>query len=236
MLASSPQPANQLLAALSESEYESLVPHLETVSLRTGQILYEPYELIEFVYFPNRAIVSLVAIMEDGATTEVGLIGKEGMVGLPVILGSNSSTSRAIVQIANSAVMLSADILKREFDRGGELQRLLLLYTQGLLTQVSQTAACNRQHVIEERLARWLLSVQDRIERDEFLLTQEMLAYMLGVRRSGVTVAANMLQKAGMISYSRGRIQIRDRQALEATACECYRLVRQEFQRLFGFS
>jgi CRP-like cAMP-binding protein len=236
MLASSPQSANQLLTALSESEYESLAPHLETVSLRTGQILYESYELIEFVYFPNRAIVSLVAIMEDGATTEVGLIGKEGMVGLPVILGNNSSTSRAIVQIANSAVMLSADILKREFDRGGELQRLLLLYTQGLLTQVSQTAACNRQHVIEERLARWLLSVQDRIERDEFFLTQEMIAYMLGVRRSGVTVAANILQKAGMINYSRGRIHIRDRQALEATACECYRLVNQEFQRLFGFN
>lgn len=236
MLASSSQPVNQLLAALSESEYRNLAPHLETVSLRTGQILYEPYELIEFVYFPNRAIISLVAIMEDGATTEVGLIGKEGMVGLPVILGSNSSTSRAIVQIANSAVMLSADILKREFDRGGELQKLLLLYTQGLLTQVSQTAACNRQHVIEERLARWLLSVQDRIEQDEFLLTQEMIAYMLGVRRSGVTVAANILQQAGMISYSRGRIQIRNRQALEATACECYRLVQQEFQRLFDFN
>jgi CRP-like cAMP-binding protein len=236
MLASSSQPVNQLLAALSESEYENLAPHLETVSLRTGQILYEPYELIEFVYFPNRAIVSLVAIMEDGATTEVGLIGKEGMVGLPVILGSNYSTSRAIVQIANSAVMLSTDILKREFARGGQLQKLLLLYTQALLTQVSQTAACNRQHVIEERLARWLLSVQDRIEKDEFLLTQEQIAYMLGVRRSGVTVAANILQQAGMISYSRGRIQIRDRQALEATACECYRLAKQEFERLFSSS
>ncbi|MBE9167304.1 Crp/Fnr family transcriptional regulator [Pleurocapsales cyanobacterium LEGE 06147] len=236
MVASSPQPANQLLAALPESEYASLVPHLETVSLRTGQILYQPYELIEFVYFPNRAIVSLVAIMEDGATTEVGLVGKEGMVGLPVILGSNCSSRRAIVQIGNGAVMLNADILKREFDRGGELRRLLLLYTQGLLTQVSQTAACNRQHVIEERLARWLLSVQDRVEQDEFLLTQEMIAYMLGVRRSGITVAANILQRAGIISYSRGRIHIRDRQALEATACECYRLVNQEFQRLFGFN
>lgn len=236
MLASSSQPVNQLLTALSESEYESLAPHLETVSLRTGQILYEPYELIEFVYFPNRAIVSLVAIMEDGTTTEVGLIGKEGMVGLPVILGSNFSTRRAMVNIGNSAVMVNAEIVKREFDRGGELQRLLLLYTQAIFTQVSQTAACNRQHVIEERLARWLLSVQDRIEQDEFLLTQEAIAYMLGVRRSGVTVAANILQKAGIISYSRGRIHIRDRQALEATACECYRFVKQEFQRLFRFN
>ncbi|MBF2018887.1 MAG: Crp/Fnr family transcriptional regulator [Hydrococcus sp. C42_A2020_068] len=225
-------PINQLLAALPRSEYQRLAPHLQLVSLSAGQVLYEPGETISEVYFPNRAMISLVSIMEDGSTTEVGLVGNEGMVGLPVFLGGEFTTNCAIVQIPDGAMKLDANVLKEEFHRGGELQRRLLLYTQALLTQVSQSAACNRQHTIEERLARWLLSVQDCIQKHEFPLTQEFIANMLGIRRSGVTVAAATLQRAGMIRYSRGKITIMDRENLEAAACECYRLVQSELMRL----
>jgi CRP-like cAMP-binding protein len=227
-------PINQLLAALPRLEYQRLAPHLQPVSLSVGQILHEPGETIREVYFPNRAMISLVSMMEDGSTTEIGLVGNEGMVGLPVFLGGKFTTSLAIVQISDGAMKLDAEVLKEEFHRGGELQRRLLLYTQALLTQVSQSAACNRQHTIEERLARWLLSVQDRVQKDELPLTQEFIANMLGIRRSGVTVAATTLQRAGMIRYSRGKITILDQENLEATACECYRLVQSEFIRLLG--
>jgi len=226
--------ANQILEALPPEEYERLAPHLQHVELTVGDVIYEPYEPIEEVYFPNQAMISLVSLMADGATTEIGLVGNEGMVGLPIFLGGHCTTSLAIVQIADSAFKLKAEILKREFDRGGELQRRLLLYTQALFTQVSQSAACNRQHTIEERLARWLLSVQDCVMKDELPLTQEFIAAMLGTRRSGVTVAAGTLQQAGLIRYSRGKITILNQEALEDTACECYRVVQREFMRLLG--
>lgn len=227
-------PINQILAALPSSEYQRIATHLKPINLIAGEILLEPNEAIEKVYFPQRAMISLVSIMMDGSTTEIGLIGNEGMIGLPVVLGGNSTTSRTIVQVAGTALEISAEMVRQEFDRGEQLHKLLLLYTQALLTQVSQSAACNRQHNIEARLARWLLSVQDCILQDELPLTQEFIANMLGTRRSGVTVAAGMLQQGGMIRYSRGRITILDQQGLEATACECYQLVQNEFIRLLG--
>ncbi|MGB3692460.1 MAG: Crp/Fnr family transcriptional regulator [Spirulinaceae cyanobacterium] len=228
------KPINQILAALPEVEYQRLVPHLEFVLLPLGKVILEPNEPVKEVYFPQRAMISLVSIMMDGSTTEIGLIGNEGMIGLSAILGGTGTTSRSIVQIAGTAMKLPAHIVQQEFSRGEKLQKLLLLYTQALLTQVSQSAACNRQHTIEERLARWLLSVYDCVLQDELPLTQEFIANMLGIRRSGVTVAAGTLQQAGMISYRRGKIKIINHEDLEATACECYRLVQSEFIRLLG--
>ena len=225
---------NRLLAALPTNEYQRLVPHLELVKLSIHQVLYEPNEPITHVYFPHQALVSLVTSMEDGSTIEVGLIGSEGMVGIPVILGGNMANNRAYVQVAGGAMRMNANILKTEFNRGGPLQTLLLRYCQALLTQVSQSAACNRFHTIEKRLARWMLLVQDSVGSDEFPLTQEFIAQMLGTRRSGVTEAAGTLQKAGMLRYTRGRITIVNREALEATACECYRVISDEFTRLLA--
>ena len=220
---------NQLLAALPAKKYQSLVPHLENVYLMTGEVLCEPGEIMTEVYFPIEAMISLVSIMENGASTEISLIGKEGMVGLPVFLGGGSTISRAIVQIEGKAIKLNANVLKREFDRGEELQKVLLLYTQAMFTQASQNAACNRQHNIEERLARWLLTAQDCMMEDELYLTQEFISQMLGTRRSGVTVAAGMLQQAGMIRYTRGKINILNREALKVTACECYLAIKNEY-------
>ena len=225
---------NQILAALPESEYQVIAPHLKPVDLTSGEILSEPNQSITEIYFPQRAMISLVSIMMDGSTTEIGLIGNEGMVGLPAILGGDSTISRSIVQVSGTALQVSADIIQREFLRGGKLQQILLLYIQASLTQVSQTAACNRQHKIEERLARWLLSVRDCVLQNEIHLTQEFIANMLGTRRSGVTVAAGILQQAGIIRYSRGKIVILDRQALENTSCEFYRTIQREFIRLLG--
>ncbi|MDY6781598.1 MAG: Crp/Fnr family transcriptional regulator [Cyanobacteriota bacterium] len=229
-------PVNKLLAALPEAEYQRLVPHLEQVDLLCEQVLYEPDEPIEVVYFPTQGMVSLVSILEEGATSEIGVVGREGIVGFPAFLGGNFTTSYAIVQLSGSAVMLDADILKREFERGEWLHRLLLLYTQALLAQVSQTAACNSQHGVEQRLARWLLSASDCVEQDELEMTQEFLGNMLGIRRSSVTVAAGLLQKMGAIQYRRGKINIVDRAALEAKSCECYLLVKNEYFRLLGFT
>ncbi|HEY9769743.1 MAG TPA: Crp/Fnr family transcriptional regulator [Coleofasciculaceae cyanobacterium] len=228
------QPINHILTALPESEYQRIAPHLKPVNLSSGEILLEPHVSTEKIYFPLRAMISLVSIMIDGSTTEIGLIGNEGMIGLPAVLGGGSTTSRSIVQISGSALEVSAEIIRQEFLRGEKLQQLLLLYTQALLTQVSQSAACNRQHNIEKRLARWLLSVHDCMLQDEICLTQEFIANMLGTRRSGVTVAAGILQQAGMIRYSRGKIIILEQKKLEKTACECYRLVQNEFIRLLG--
>ncbi|MEQ8963912.1 MAG: Crp/Fnr family transcriptional regulator, partial [Coleofasciculus sp. C2-GNP5-27] len=187
---------NQLLAALPNQDYQRLVPHLEEVSLILGQILYQPGEPILHVYFPNRAMVSLVTLLANGSTTEVGMVGKEGMVGLPVFLGDGMAINQAVVQLEGTAMKMDTSILKREFERGGRLQRLLLCYTQTLLNQVSQTAACNRQHRLEQRLARWLLSAQDSISGSELRLTQEFLGNMLGTRRATVTIAAGKLQEA----------------------------------------
>lgn len=227
---------NRLLAALPVAEYQRLVPDLELIELPLKQVLYNPGEPITHVYFPHYAIVSLVYTLEDGSTSEVGLVGNEGMAGLPVILGSNTSTTTAIVQVAEGGggMRMTAGRCKAEFDRGGSLQSLLLRYTQALFTQVTQTAACNGHHSVEERLARWLLMVSDRMKSDTFLLTQEFISQMLGVRRSGVTVAAGTLSQAGMLRYSRGQITIRNREDLEATACECYAVTKKESARLLG--
>lgn len=225
---------NRLLAALPAEEYERLVPHLELVSLQLNQILYEFGEPIEYVYFPHQGIVSLLSVLEDGSTVEAGMVGNDGMVGLPVILGGNKTSNQALVQVASNGMRMKAELLNSEFKRGGALQSLLLRYTQALLTQVSQGVACNRLHTLEERLARWLLTVQDRVESDEFPLTQEFIAQMLGTRRSGVTVAAGILSKAGTIRYSRGKITIVNQGDLEAIACECYGIIKAEFNRLLG--
>jgi CRP-like cAMP-binding protein len=225
---------NQLLLALPESEFQRLAPHLEEVSLSLGQVLYEAGENIKHVYFPNRAMVSLIAVLEDGSTTEVGMVGSNGVVGYPAFLGGDLTTTRTIVQVAGTAMKIDAKLLKREFYRGGVLQRQLLLYTQALLTQISQTAACNRHHSLEARLASWLLTAQDHTASDTIQITQEFIAELLGTRRSGVTVAAGLLQQAGIIRYSRGRITILNRLALEATACECYGFIRKEFDRLLN--
>ncbi|CAA9575366.1 cAMP-binding proteins - catabolite gene activator and regulatory subunit of cAMP-dependent protein kinases [uncultured Synechococcales cyanobacterium] len=231
-----PPRENRLLAALSAAEYQRLIPNLEFVELALKQVLYKPSEQIAHVYFPHRAIVSLTYTLEDGSTSEVGMVGNEGMAGLPVILGGDNTTTTAIVQGADGGMRMRADQLKAEFNRGGELQSLLLRYTQGLLTQITQTAACNRHHSIEERLARWLLMVSDRTESNTFSLTQEFLSEMLGVRRAGVTVAAGTLNQAGIIRYNRGKIDILDRESLEATSCECYPVVKKELTRLLGIA
>lgn len=223
---------NQLLTALPDQDYQRLVPHLEEDSLTLGKILYKPGEPILQVYFPNRVMVSLVTLMTNGSTTEVGMVGKEGMVGIPVFLGDGMAINQAVVQLEGTAMKLDASILKREFDRGGRLQRLLLCYTQTLLNQVSQTAACNRQHRLEKRLARWLLSAQDSISASELRLTQEFLGNMLGTRRATVTIAAGKLQEAGAIRSYRGKITILNRELLETMACECYSVVKQECDRL----
>ncbi|MBE9050000.1 Crp/Fnr family transcriptional regulator [Nostocales cyanobacterium LEGE 11386] len=225
---------NRLLAALPKSDYERLIPHLKPVSLSLQKILLQPAEPITHVYFPHRAIVSLISTMENGSSVEVGMVSNEGMVGIPVILGSNSSNTTAIVQVSDGGMQMPADVLKSEFKRGGVLQDLLLRYLHTLYTQVSQGAACNRLHTLEQRLARWLLTVSDRMESDDFPLTQEFIAQMLGVRRSGVTVAANSLSQKGIIYYNRGNISIQNRYALEATSCECYQVLKDEFDRLLG--
>lgn len=227
-------PVNRLLAALPSQEYQRLLPQLETVDLELEQVLYQPGEAIDYVYFPHRSLISLVMVLQDGSTAEVGLVGDSGMVGVPVILGSDISFNLAIVQIAGNAMRLRADRLKAAFKQGGALQALLLRYVQALLSQVSQTAACNRLHSIEARLARWLLLAQDAVDADQLQLTQEFIAQMLGVRRAGVTVTASALQQAGLIHYSRGKITILNRQGLQAVACECYRLIEDEHDRLLS--
>jgi len=228
------QPANSLLAVLPLNDYERLVPHLKLVKLSNRQVLYEAGEPIAQVYFPNKAVVSIITTMEDGSTVEVGLVSNEGMVGMPVILGDNITTTTAFVQIPDSAMQIDADILRSEFNRGTALQSVLLRYVQGVYTQIAQGSACNRLHKLEGRLARWLLTVSDRLESDEFPLTQEFISQMLGVRRSGVTEAANILSEAGMITYHCGQINILNRQALEKTSCECYQIIEKEFVRLLG--
>lgn len=226
-----PRTANRLLSALPEREYQRLEPYLTSIALSRGTILYEASEKIETVYFPKTALISLVDILSNGTSTEIGLIGGTGMVGLPVILANGYGKHRAIVQVPNGCLKISALVLKQEFDRGGELQKLLLEYVQTRLNEVSQLAVCNRHHIIEERLARWLLTVRDLTQSQQLPLTQEFISHMLGVRRSGVTIAASTLQQAGLIRYSRGRITILNQEVLEDTACECYQLFRDNFYR-----
>ncbi|MEP0800152.1 Crp/Fnr family transcriptional regulator [Funiculus sociatus GB2-M1] len=232
MSEASPQAVNRLLATLLEPEYQRLVPHLEHVSLPLGQVLHKRGESIEYVYFPHRAIVSLLSTPEEGSKVEVGLVGNEGVVGIPNILGDNIAATTAMVQLAGSGMRIKASLIKSEFQQGGVLQSLLLRYTQALYALASQNAACNRLHHLEERLARWLLLVCDRVGSNELRLTQEFISEMLGVRRAGVTDAANSLQQAGLIRYHRGKITIVNRQELEAACCPCYGIIKGEYARL----
>jgi len=225
---------NRLLAALPRDEYGRLLPSLEQVSFSLGEVVYEFAGPLEYVFFPTTSIVSLLYTMQNGSSAEMGLTGNDGVVGIALFMGGGTMPNRAVVQSAGEAIRMKANVLQEEFALGGEFQRLLLRYTQALITQISQTAVCNRLHSVEQQLCRWLLLSHDRVKSDELIMTQELIADMLGVRREGVTVAAGRLQDAGAISYVRGHIQILDRQKLERTVCECYRVVKDEFDRLLG--
>ncbi|MDP1985376.1 MAG: Crp/Fnr family transcriptional regulator [Sulfuritalea sp.] len=233
----SPPPSpnqNHLLAVLPTAEFEALAPHLELVALPLGEMLYEPDRALHHAYFPTTAIVSLLHLMESGASAESAGVGNEGMVGVSLFMGGETTTSSAVVQTAGHAYRLDRRWLMQEFNRSGLLQRLLLRYTQALMTQMSQTAACNRHHSVEQQLCRWLLLTQDRVAQRELVITQELIAGMLGVRREGVTEAAGNLQRAGCISYRRGHIALLDRAGLETRSCECYALVKKELARLLS--
>jgi CRP-like cAMP-binding protein len=230
---SRPPVQNKILAALPKREYDRLFKHLTPVSLPSGEILYDTEERITQVYFVNSGVVSLVANLKDGASVEVGLVGNDGMVGLPVVLGDDVSPNQAIVQIADGGMRLSVAALRKELTQDGTLLSLLLRNTLAMLKQVSQTAACNGSHTVPTRLARWLLMCHDRVPGDEIKLTQEFISQMLGIRRSGVSEAAIVLQSRELISYSRGHITITDRRGLEKFACECYGIVRADYDRLF---
>jgi CRP-like cAMP-binding protein len=223
---------NQLLAALPRRELARLRPRLERVSLPLGDALYESGAQLSYVYFPTTAIVSLLYVMEDGSSAEIAVVGNEGVVGVALFMGGETTPSRGIVQSAGHAYRLRGRYLKEEFIRAGELQRVLLRYTQALLTQMAQTAVCNQHHSVDQQLCRWLLLTFDRLPSNELTMTQELIANMLGVRREGVTEAAGKLQRAKLIRYSRGRIALVDRRGLEARCCECYAVLKKEFDRL----
>jgi len=219
---------NRLLDALPKIEYQRLLPGLEQVTLRFAEVLYEPGAGIQHVYFPNDSVVSLLAAVADRSTLEVGIVGNEGVAGISVFMGVETSPYRAIVQGAGTAMRMKASVMREESEGAGPLRRLLLLYAHSLLTQASQSAACNRFHMVDARLARWLLMSGDRLGTDEFLLTQEFISDMLGVRREGVSRAAGVLQKSALINYSRGHIKILDRAGLEAASCACYGILKGE--------
>jgi CRP-like cAMP-binding protein len=224
---------NHLLAALPAADYRRLQPHLERVEVELGCALYESGSQQDYVYFPTASIVSLLYVMQNGASAEIAVVGNEGVVGIALFMGGETTSSRAVVQSAGYAWQLKASALKLEFERGGQLQHLLLRYTQSLIAQTAQTAACNRHHSVEQQLCRWLLLSLDRLPSNELTMTQELIANMLGVRREGVTGAAGNLQAAGLIRYSRGRITVLDRPRLEERVCECYAVVKRESDRLF---
>ncbi len=226
---------NHLLAALPKDEYQRLAPHLERVELRLGESLVESGKVMRHVYFPTDSIVSLLCVMEDGDSTEIAVVGAEGIVGISLFMGGETTPSRAIVQSAGSAYRLKGQLIKDEFDRASTLQHLLLRYTQALITQMAQTAVCNRHHSLDQQLCRWLLLSLDRLPTNELVMTQELIANMLGVRREGVTESAGKLQRAGLISYHRGHISILDRPGLEARVCECYAVVKKEYDRLLSY-
>ena len=223
---------NHLLDALPAAERARLFPHLELVTLSLGDSVCEPGMPMRHVYFPTTAIVSLLYVMEDGASAEIAVVGNEGIVGISVFMGGETTTSRAVVQSEGHAYRLKGQLLKDAFFLAGPMQRLLLRYTQALLTQMAQTAVCNRHHSVDQQLCRWLLLSLDRLPSNELTMTQELIANMLGVRREGVTEAAGKLQHAGLIHYSRGHITVLDRPGLEARVCECYQVVKKEFDRL----
>ena len=223
---------NHLLAALSATERERLYPHLQLVPMPLGKVLYESGDVMRHVYFPTDSIISLLYVLEDGASAEISVVGNEGIIGVSLFMGGETTPSRAIVQSAGSAYRLLGQLLKEEFHRSGGMQLLLLRYTQALLTQMAQTAVCNRHHSVDQQLCRWLLLSLDRLASNKLTMTQELIANMLGVRREGVTDAAGKLQKLGVIQYARGRITVLDRPKLEKLCCECYAVVKKETDRL----
>lgn len=223
---------NQLLAALNEADSARLFPQLEHIDLQLGDVLYESGDELRYVYFPVDSVVSLLYVMENGASAEISVIGNDGMVGIGLFMGGNTMMGRAVVQAAGGAYRLAGQVLKDEFHRNGRMQDLLLRYTQALLTQMAQTAVCNRHHSIEQQLCRWLLLSLDRLPSKHVNMTHQLISEMLGVRREGVTAAAHRLQSLGAINYKRGRIEVVDRAKLEALSCECYSVVRKETERL----
>jgi CRP-like cAMP-binding protein len=223
---------NQLLAALHSTERARLYPHLQLVQMPLGKVVYEPSDILRHVYFPTDSIVSLLYVMQDGGTAEISLVGNDGLVGVALFMGGESTASRAVVQSAGSAYRLTAKRLKAEFNVYGQLHHLLLRYTQALITQMAQTAVCNRLHSVDQQLCRWLLLSLDRLPTNRLSMTQELMANMLGVRREGITIAAAKLQKLGVIRYSRGNVAILDRPRLEDMCCECYAVVKRETDRL----
>ena len=223
---------NQLLAALPDAARSHWLSHLELVEMPLGKVLYESGGTLTHVYFPTTSIVSLLYVMEDGASAEIAVVGNEGIIGISLFMGGASTPSRAVVQSAGQGLRLNAALMLQEFNQGGPVLHLLLRYTQALITQMAQTAVCNRHHSVDQQLCRWLLLSLDRLPSKELVMTQELIANMLGVRREGVTEAAGRLQHAGLIRYARGRITVLDRRALEARCCECYAVVKKEYDRL----
>jgi CRP-like cAMP-binding protein len=224
---------NQLLAALPDAEWQRWLPQLEPVEMPLGKVLYESGNKLTHVYFPSTSIVSLLYVMEDGASAEIAVVGREGIVGVSLFMGGQSTTSRAVVQSGGGGgFRLKANLMMQEFNRAGPVLHLLLRYTQALITQMAQTAVCNRHHSLDQQLCRWLLLSLDRLPSDELVMTQELIANMLGVRREGVTEAAGSLQQAGLIQYRRGHIMVLNRKGLEQRACECYAVVKTEYDRL----
>ena len=223
---------NQLLAALPQSEWARWLPQLESVAMPLGRVLYESGTDSTHVYFPTSSIISLLYVTENGSSAELAVVGHEGIVGISLFMGGLSTTNRAVVQSAGKAFRLRADLMLQEFNRAGPVLHLLLRYTQALLTQMAQTAVCNRHHSLDQQLCRWLLLSLDRLQSNELVVTQELIANMLGVRREGVTDAAGQLQKAGLIRYQRGHITVLDRPGLEARSCECYATLKNEYDRL----
>ena len=223
---------NQLLAALPEDHWRHWRPQLELVLMSLGEVIYESGTTLEYLYFPITAIVSLLYVMQDGASAEIAVVGNEGLVGVSIFMGGESTPSRAVVQSAGVGCRIKSQFLKDEFDKSGPVLHLLLRYTQALITQMAQTAVCNRHHSLDQQLCRWLLLSLDRLQGDELVMTQELIANMLGVRREGVTEGALKLQGVGLIRYARGHITVLDRQGLEARTCECYAVVKREYDRL----
>jgi CRP-like cAMP-binding protein len=223
---------NHLLTALPDAEWTRWLPQMEAVELSLGQVLYESGNTLSHVYFPTDAIVSLLYVMENGASAEIAVVGNEGVVGISLFMGGESTPSRAVVQSAGRGLRLKAQAIKEEFNRGGPVMHVLLRYTQALITQMAQTAVCNRHHSLDQQLCRWLLLSLDRLEGSDLVMTQELIANMLGVRREGVTEGALKLQKLGLIRYARGHISVLDRPGLEKRVCECYAVVKKEYDRL----
>jgi CRP-like cAMP-binding protein len=223
---------NQILDALSPAARERLLPHLQVVELPLGMVLYESGDTLRHIYFPTDSIVSLLYVLEDGASAEIAVVGNDGAIGVALFMGGETTTNRAIVQSGGTAYRLTGSRLKQEFERHGEMLHILLRYTQALITQMAQTAVCNRHHSVDQQLCRWLLLSLDRLSSNQLAMTQELIANMLGVRREGVTEAAGKLQKLGVIDYRRGHITVLDRPKLEQLSCECYAVVKKETDRL----